>query len=194
MAEDRIKKLYVIGGSSGSLDVLLTVFPLLHPLPHAAIIIVLHRKSFRDSMLPELFTMDMSFIIKEAEEKETITAGSVYIAPADYHLLVERDGTLSLDVSEKINYSRPSIDISMETAAEAYRNKVVGILLSGANADGVNGLKRIKECGGFTITQKPDTAIVNYMPRQAIEKGVADAVLAPEEIAAFINEGMRSPE
>ena len=189
MAENHLKKLYVIGGSSGSLDVLLTVFPLLHPLPSSAVIVILHRKSFRDSMLPHLFTMHNFLVIKEAEEKETITAGSVYIAPADYHLLIETDGTLSLDVSEKINYSRPSIDISMETAAEAYLDKVVGILLSGANADGVRGLERIKECGGFTIAQQPDTAIVNYMPKQAIEKGVADAVLTPEEIADFINNG-----
>lgn len=189
MEKGDIKRLYIIGGSSGSLDVLLSVFSLFQPLPQAAIIIVLHRKSFRDSMLPELFTLHTSLIIKEAEEKEVITAGYVYIAPADYHLLVEADGTLSLDVSEKINYSRPSIDISMETAAEAYRNKVVGILLSGANADGVIGLQKIKGCGGITIAQDPITAIVDYMPRQAITRGAASLVLTPKEIADFINNG-----
>lgn len=189
MEKDHLKKLYVIGGSSGSLDVLLAILPLFKPLHQTAIIIVLHRKSFRDSMLPELFTIHTSLTIKEAEEKEPITEGHIYIAPADYHLLIETDGTLSLDVSEKINYSRPSIDISMETAAEAYRKKTVGILLSGANADGVRGLEKIKECGGFTIAQEPSTAIVDYMPRQAIERGVADAILIPTEIAGFINQG-----
>ena len=178
-----------MGGSSGSLDVLLTILPLFKPLLQTAIIIVIHRKNYRDSMLPGLFTVHTSLFIKEAEEKEPIIEGYIYIAPADYHLLIEADGTLSLDVSEKINYSRPSIDISMETAAEAYRNKVTGILLSGANADGVHGLQKIKEWGGFTIAQNPDTAIVNYMPRQAIERGVADVVLTPQEIAELINNG-----
>ena len=95
-------------------------------------------------MLTEIFAVRSALHIKEAEEKEKIKAGYLYIAPADYHLLVEKDTTLSLDASEKINYSRPSIDVSMETAAEAFHEKVVGILLSGANADGVNGLQKNK--------------------------------------------------
>ena len=189
MEKDRIKKLYIIGGSSGSLDVLLAIFPLLQPLHNSAIIVVLHRRSFRDSMLPEIFTAHTSVTIKEAEEKEPVMAGHVYIAPADYHLLIESDGTFSLDLSEKVNYSRPSIDISMETVADAYRKKVTGILLSGANADGVEGLQKIKQRGGFTIAQNPTTAIVDYMPRQAIERGVIDAILTPKEIADFINKG-----
>ncbi len=187
MEKDSINKLFVIGGSSGSLDVLLSVFPLLQPLRNAALVIVLHRKNTWDSMLPDIFAIRTSMNIKEAEEKENIKAGYIYIAPADYHLLIEKDGSLSLDVSEKINYSRPSIDISMETAAEAYHDKVVGILLSGANADGVQGLQKIKQCGGYTIAQSPETADVDYMPRQAIERGVVNAVLAPKEIAHFIN-------
>lgn len=189
MEKNRIDKLFVIGGSSGSLEVLLSVFPQLHPLRNAAVIIVLHRKNSWDSMLPELFTLHSSLHIKEAEEKEKIKAGYLYIAPADYHLLIEKDGTLSLDVSEKINYSRPSIDVCMETAAEAYRNKVTGILLSGANADGVEGLRKIKQCGGFTVAQRPDTAVVDYMPKQAIDKGVANTILTPPEITNLINEG-----
>ena len=187
MEKDSLDKLFVIGGSSGSLSVLLSVLPKLQPLRKKAIVVVLHRKNSWDSTLPDIFSVHSSLQIKEAEEKEIIKAGSVYIAPADYHLLIERDGSFSLDVSEKINFSRPSIDVCMETIAEAYGKKAVGILLSGANADGVNGLLKIKHCGGFTIAQQPATADVDYMPRQAIEKGAVDAVLTPAEIAAFIN-------
>ena len=187
MEKDSVSKLFVIGGSSGSLSVLLSVFSLLQPLQQAAIVVVLHRKNSWDSTLPDLFAIRSSLHIKEAEEKEKIKAGSIYLAPADYHLLIEKDETFSLDVSEKINFSRPSIDVSMETVAEAYQKKAVGILLSGANADGVNGLLKIKQCGGFTIAQQPATADVDYMPKQAIEKGAADAILTPAEIADFIN-------
>lgn len=187
MEKDSVNKLFVIGGSSGSLSVLLTIFPLLQSLRHTAIVVVVHRKPSWDSTLPDLFSIRSSLHIKEAEEKEKIKDGSIYIAPADYHLLIEKDGTFSLDVSEKINFSRPSIDVSMETAAEAYEKNAVGILLSGANADGVNGLLKIKHCGGFTIAQQPKTADVDYMPKQAIERGAADAVFTPIEIADFIN-------
>ncbi|MDQ2752698.1 MAG: chemotaxis protein CheB, partial [Bacteroidota bacterium] len=89
----------------------------------------------------------------------------------------------------KVNFSRPSIDVCMETVAEAFQQRAVGILLSGANADGVKGLLKIKHCGGYTIAQQPATADVDYMPRQAIEKGAVDAVLTPDEIAQFINKG-----
>ena len=187
MEKNSIDKLFVIGGSSGSLEVLLSVFPQVKKLQKAAIIIVLHRKNSWDSILTEIFSLRTTLKIKEAEEKEKIETGCIYIAPADYHLLVENDGSLSLDASEKINYSRPSIDVCMETAAEAFGEKVTGILLSGANADGVKGLLAIKSNGGYTIAQQPNTAMVDYMPKQAIEKGAASAVLTPNEIAAFIS-------
>ena len=189
MEKDRISKLFIIGGSSGSLEVLLAILPVVQPLRQAAIIIVLHRKNTWDSMLPNLFTIHSSLQVKEVEEKEKIKPGFIYIAPADYHLLVEKDETLSLDVSEKINYSRPSIDVCMETVAEVYQKRAVGILLSGANADGVAGLEKIRHCGGYTVAQRPDTATVDYMPKQAIERGAADAILTPGEIADLINKG-----
>ena len=189
MEKDWVSKLFVIGGSSGSLDVLLAILPRLQPLRQVAVLIVLHRKNSRDSILPDLLSLRSSLPIKEAEEKEKIMAGRLYIAPPDYHLLIEKDETISLDVSEKINYSRPSIDVCMETVAEAYQKRAVGILLSGANADGVVGLEKIGHCGGFTVAQRPDTATVDYMPKQAIEKGVVQAVLTPQEIAELINKG-----
>lgn len=188
MEKDDLKKLFIIGGSSGSLEVLFSVLPQLHAIPHIAIIIVLHRKNSLHTLLSDVFSFRSALSIKEAEEKETITRGTVYIAPADYHLLVEKDGSISLDVSEKVNFSRPSIDVCMETAAEAFREKTVGILLSGANADGVEGMLRIKHWGGVTVAQSPETAEIDYMPKQAVERNAADMLLTPDEIATFINQ------
>lgn len=181
-------KLVVIGGSAGSLDVLLHVLPLLKANLAAAIIIVVHRKGSVQSQLTELLASKTSLRVKEAEEKEPIEDGVIYLAPADYHLLVENDRTLSLDYSEKINYSRPSIDITFECAAEVYGASVVAVLLSGANADGVEGLKAVVRHKGTAAVQDPETADVAYMPQQALLKvpGIAHK-LTPAEIAMFIN-------
>lgn len=191
MEEKRIEqdfKVVIVGGSAGSLDVLFQMMPALKPDLEAAIIIVLHRKSSTDSLLVDLFTLKTSLNVKEAEEKDVVTPGTIYLAPADYHLLFEKDGTLSLDYSEKINYSRPSIDSSFESAADIYGKRLVGILLSGANADGVEGLKAIKQNGGYTIAQSPDSAEVPYMPLKAIQNAGIDEILNAKDIAGFINE------
>src|SRR3982750_938634 len=139
MAQDEIKKVFIIGGSSGSFDVLLHLLSHLQPLGKTAIIIVLHRKNAYDTALTDVLSYRTAIEIKEAEEKEPLLPGTIYLAPADYHLLIEKDYTFSLDASERINYSRPSIDVCFETAAEAFGQKLVGILLSGSNIDGTNG-------------------------------------------------------
>jgi two-component system, chemotaxis family, protein-glutamate methylesterase/glutaminase len=180
-------ELLIIGGSAGSLEVILEVLPLLrHDLDYA-ILLVLHRRS-GDSLLTGLLSDKTSLEVKEAEEKEAITPGVIYIAPANYHLLVEKDKTLSLDYSEKIHYSRPAIDASYETAAEAYGPLLIGVLLSGANADGAEGLLQIKQAGGFTIVQDPNEASVSYMPQQAIEKNAATKIVKTTQIIRLLNE------
>jgi two-component system, chemotaxis family, protein-glutamate methylesterase/glutaminase len=180
-------ELLIIGGSAGSLEVILEVLPLLrHDLDYA-ILLVLHRRS-GDSLLTGLLSDKTSLEVKEAEEKEAITPGVIYIAPADYHLLVEKDKTLSLDYSEKIHYSRPAIDASYETAAEAYGPLLIGVLLSGANADGAEGLLKIKQAGGLTIVQDPNEASVSYMPQQAIEKNAATKIVKTTQIIRLLNE------
>jgi two-component system, chemotaxis family, protein-glutamate methylesterase/glutaminase len=126
--------------------------------------------------------------VKEAEEKERICPGNIYIAPGNYHLLVERDRTMSLSVDEKVSYARPAIDVLFETAAETYRASLIGILLTGANHDGTRGLKKIKENGGLTIVQDPDTAEAAAMPRSAIEAHAASQVLPLPAIAAWLQE------
>jgi two-component system, chemotaxis family, protein-glutamate methylesterase/glutaminase len=180
-------ELLIIGGSAGSLEVILEVLPSLrHDLDYA-ILLVLHRRS-GDSLLTGLLSDKTRLEVKEAEEKEAIRPGVIYIAPADYHLLVEKDKTLSLDYSEKIHYSRPAIDASYETAAEAYGPLLIGVLLSGANADGAEGLLKIKQAGGLTIVQDPNEASVSYMPQQAIEKNAATKIVKTTQIIRLLNE------
>ncbi|RZK82538.1 MAG: chemotaxis protein CheB [Pedobacter sp.] len=177
----------VIGGSAGSLDVLLKLLPAVDAQIPFPIIIVIHRKRGADSLLPDLLSSRTKLIVKEIDEKEQIVPGTVYIAPSDYHLLIEQDRTFSLDYSEKINYSRPSIDVTFQTAAEVYKKKLACLLLSGSNADGVNGLKSVKLWGGRVLVQDPATAQVAYMPAQAILNVAVDEILKIEMMGVYIN-------
>lgn len=177
----------MIGGSAGSLQVILKLLPGLRIGLPVAIVIVLHRKPSNDETLVDLLSGKTRWPVREVEEKEPVLPNHIYIAPADYHLLVESDHTFSLDVSEKVNYSRPSIDIAFESAAEVYGSSLLAILLSGANADGQEGMQHVKNAGGTCVVQNPDTAEVAYMPMQAIGHVAIDKVLHAEEIASFIN-------
>lgn len=177
----------VIGGSAGSLDVLLKVLPEVDKNLHFPIIIVIHRKQGTDSLLTDLLSHRTNLNVKEADEKEKILDGHVYIAPSDYHLLIEKDYTFSLDYSEKINYSRPSIDVTFQSAADVYGENLVCLLLSGSNADGVNGLIATKKNGGVTLVQNPESAQVTYMPEQAILRANVSAILNIEDMASYIN-------
>lgn len=176
----------VIGASAGGLNALQEV---LAPLPAdftLPILVVQHRSPAPGDSLAFSLSASCQLMVKEADDKEPVKPGYVYIAPADYHLLVERDRTLSLSVDAKVCYSRPSIDVLFETAAEAYLSGLVGIILTGANNDGTAGLKRIKEKGGLTIVQDPATAEAAVMPRSAIQENIVDKILSLAEIAAFL--------
>ncbi len=180
-------KVMLIGGSTGSINVLLKLLPdLPFPLPFALIIVV-HRKNTADSTLAELLALKTAVPLKEVDDKDVLLPGHIYLAPADYHLLIEKDGTFSLDDSEKINYSRPSIDVTFESAADVYGPTLVGILLSGANADGTTGMKAIKKAGGTLVVQQPETAQVAYMPQQAILNAPVDFVLDIYGLTLFLN-------
>lgn len=179
--------LLLIGGSAGSLNAILQILPSLPVLSDLAIIIVLHRRS-GESQLPEILSDKTAWRVKEAEEKESIEPGTIYLAPADYHLLIEQDKTFSLDYSEKVNYSRPAIDVTFETAAEAYGPSVMALLLSGANQDGTEGMRKIKEAGGYLMVQDPAEAIVSYMPQYAIEMNPVDKVISVAGFPALIRQ------
>jgi two-component system chemotaxis response regulator CheB len=187
MAEDKIDRLLLIGGSAGSLVVLLEVLPQVKIKASMAIVIILHRKNTADSLLSELLAARSGLTVKEIEDKEPLCGGEAYIAPADYHILFETDQTISLDFSEKINFSRPSIDVAFSSAADVYREQLACILLSGANADGVQGLVEAKTAGSRIVVQDPDTAETRYMPEQALQRIPGILVLKPSDMAAFIN-------
>lgn len=190
MAKDELKTTYkaiVIGGSTGSLDVLLRVLPALQPTLSFAIIIVLHRKNSGDSTLESLLASKTVIPVKEVDDKDPLQANTIYVAPADYHLLIEKDYTFSLDDSEKVNYSRPALDVTFESAADIFGSAVVGILLSGANADGTKGLAAIKKAGGTTVVQNPETAQAAFMPQQAILNATIDYILDIPELIRFLN-------
>ncbi|MGZ5210206.1 MAG: chemotaxis protein CheB [Kaistella sp.] len=177
----------VIGGSAGSLDALLQVLPGLDAALPFPIILVLHRKSGKDNILTDLLATKTRLNVKEIEEKEPLMPATLYIAPPNYHLLIENDRTFSLDASEKVNFSRPSIDVTFECAAEVFGENMVGLLLSGANSDGAAGLKCIKESGGDAVVQNPASAVVAFMPQYALDHVNIDAVLNPTEMANYIN-------
>lgn len=180
-------KVVIIGGSAGSLSVLLQILPQIPKLNDFAIVIVVHRKSTDDQTLEDLLKLKSKIKVKSVEDKVPLIPGFVYIAPSNYHLLFEKNQTLSLDTSEKINYSRPSIDVSFESAAEAYGNAVIAILLSGSNSDGTNGLKTIKNFGGIIAVQNPISAEMPFMPNNAILNTNPDFILNREEMLDFIN-------
>ena len=139
-------------------------------------------------MLTDLLVSKTKLAVKEIEEKEIIQNATLYISPPNYHLLIENNKTFSLDASEKVNYSRPSIDVTFESAAEVYVENLVCLLLSGSNSDGTRGLQKVKENGGMVIIQNPASAIVPFMPEYASGHVEADAILDTEEMTAFINQ------
>jgi two-component system chemotaxis response regulator CheB len=162
------QRLVVIGGSAGSLEIVLSLVAALPPLPHAAVVVVLHRKQSADSVLTGLLMSRTRLPVKEVEDKEPLMRGHIYLAPPDYHLLLENKEQFSLDDSEKVHHSRPSIDVTFESAVQVFGAGTIGILLSGANADGAAGLQAIRASGGTTLVQDPATAEVYYMPQQAL--------------------------
>ena len=139
-------------------------------------------------MLRNLLSSQTSSKVYEIEDKQTLLPACIYLAPPNYHLLFEKELHCSLDNSEKINFSRPSIDVAFESASRVFGARLVCILLSGANADGVEGMKKAKKNGGMLVVQNPKTAIVAFMPQQAILQCSVDRVLNGEDMADFIND------
>lgn len=182
MIEQHKYQAVVIGTSAGGLLTLKKMLPALpadFPLP---ILVVQHISPYSDGYFVKMLNDLCALEVKEAEDTEKIKPGTIYFAPSDYHLLVERDYSLTLTLDEKVNYSRPSIDVLFETAAEAYTNHLIGIILTGANADGAAGLLKIKQYGGFTIAQNPEEAENPVMPQKAIRAALPDFIGTINEI------------
>jgi two-component system, chemotaxis family, protein-glutamate methylesterase/glutaminase len=179
----------VIGASWGGLDALGIVLSGLTPDFAAPIAIVQHRSALSgDDGLATTIDRASTLRVVEADDKATLEPGTVYLAPADYHLLVERPGQLALSVDERVNQARPSIDVLFESAAEAYGAEVIGVLLTGANQDGAAGLCAIHDRGGLCVVQDPATAARPRMPQSAIDAGAADVVASLRQIATLLSE------
>jgi two-component system, chemotaxis family, protein-glutamate methylesterase/glutaminase len=176
----------VVGTSAGGLFALTGILqnlPADFPLP---VLIVQHRAKGQRDLLEELLQSKSEIRIKQADEKEKILPSVVYFAPPDYHLLVERDKTLSLSCDEHVRYSRPSIDVLFESAAEVYKDKLIGIILTGANNDGAAGIKAINSYGGVTIAQSPAEADYPFMPQASIETGKIKHIWTLPQIQNFL--------
>jgi two-component system chemotaxis response regulator CheB len=176
----------VIGVSAGGIEalkILLPALPASFPLPIA---IVQHRDPHADGFLAGYLDRMSSITVSEAEDKEPFCAGHAYLAPAGYHLHVESDRSLSLSVDPRVNYSCPSIDVLFESAADVFAASLIGIVLTGGNADGAQGLKAIKACGGLAVVQDPRTASATAMPRAALEATPVDHVVDLARIAPLL--------
>ena len=178
-------ELIVIGTSQGGLHALSTIvasFPKDFRLPVA---VVQHRSKDSDDSMATFLRECGPLPVREVEDKEAIQSGWIYIAPPDYHLLVDGNA-FALSTEAPVAYSRPSIDVLFESAAESYGRRLVGVVLTGANADGTHGLARIKEFGGYAVVQDPATAESPPMPKAAIAGAKVDRVLPLEQIGPFL--------
>ena len=180
-------KAVVIGGSAGSFALVLKMLSNLRADFELPIIICMHRLKHIRSGLAENLELKSSLKVVEPMDKERIEKGKVYLAPSNYHMYIEFDGSISLSVEDMSLHCRPAIDYTLSSAASAYREKMVGILLTGANEDGAKGMKEIADKKGFTIVQDPLTAEVPTMPKAALRVMKPDLILSPEGITEFLN-------
>ncbi len=184
-------ELVVIGCSLGGMHALETIFSTLADDFCVPIAVVQHRHKRSNEGLPAYFRKSSKLRVVDVEDKQWIKPGTIYLAPADYHLLVEK-GSFDLSVDDTVGFSRPSIDVLFESAADAYRDQLVGVVLTGANGDGSRGAKHIKLRGGFVIAQDPKTAEAPAMPQATIDAVRVDRILPLERIGPFLTELCRT--
>jgi two-component system chemotaxis response regulator CheB len=181
-------KALVIGGSAGSFPLVIQILsslPANFPLP---IFLCLHRlKHIRTGYL-EALSLKSKITIVEPHDKQTIKPGIAYLAPSNYHMLIELGNTISLSTDEMVKYSRPSIDLTFETAGYVYKDKMVGIMLSGANTDGAEGMRKSIDRGAYAVAQNPEEATIRTMPDAAINAAKMDQILPIDAICKFIND------
>ena len=176
----------VIGASAGAIEALAQILPALpvgYPLP---VLVVVHVPPDRTNLLAPLFKARCRLVVKEVEDKEPILPGTIYFGASDYHLLVEPDRSLSLSADEPVNYSRPSIDVLFESAADAYGGGLVGIILTGANADGAEGLRAVVAAGGVALVEDPARAFAPTMPAAALARSPGARAMSLDALAAHL--------
>lgn len=176
----------VIGASAGAVEALSVLLPALPGDLQVPVIIVVHVPANRQSLLANLFAPKCAMSVREAEDKQPVMPGTVWFAPAGYHLLIEHTRTFALSVDDLVNYSRPSIDVLFESAAEVYKDRLLAVVLTGANHDGSAGAEAVRQAGGLVAVQDPASAQAAAMPSFAIERSRPDLVGSLGELAAFI--------
>ena len=179
-------RLIAIGASAGGVEALGIVLRALPATCRASVVVVLHLAPGRSSQLPQLYAERCQLPLREAQDKEPLQGGTVYFAPPDYHLQVEPDGCFSLSQEAPVYFSRPSIDVLLETAASTYRREMLAIILTGASADGAEGLAKVRQLGGGAWVQDPATASSATMPAAALRRAGADRVLDVRQLAASL--------
>lgn len=189
MASSTKYDMIIIGGSAGSIPICVSLLKALSHNKDIPVVLVIHRMRNVVSQLDKLLTREAgSAKITEPEDKQTINQGKIYLAPQNYHLLFEEDNSFSLDYSDPVHYSRPSIDVSFESAGRVYGSNVLAILLSGANADGADGISYLSDIGATCIVQDPNSAQYPTMPASAIALGKDTLIMNEEEMIIFLQE------
>jgi two-component system chemotaxis response regulator CheB len=176
----------VIGASAGGVEALSVLLPALSPATLAAVLIVVHLPRDGHSLLADIFARKCALSVREAEDKEPVEPGTVYFAPNNYHLLVDEGPQLALSCDELVHHSRPSVDVLFESAADVYRKRLLGIILTGANDDGAQGLASVHDAGGITVAQDPQSAHSPQMALAAIKLRRPDHVLPLRGIAELL--------
>jgi len=166
-----------IGASAGGVEVLSVLLSALPASCRASFFIVMHIPRERPSLLADVFNARCALPVREAEDKEPVQPGTVYFAPPDYHLLLDRGPALALSSDEPVHFSRPSIDVLFDSAADVYGERLLGLILTGANQDGAEGLAAVGRAGGRTVVQEPGGAAVPFLPEAALQVGPVDFVL-----------------
>ena len=172
----------ILGGSAGSFKLLFRLVKQLPDTLNKTVLIIIHRKKNFFSEIEKLFAENSRMLLREISDKEPVNKNTIYIAPANYHTLVEENKVFSLDVSDAVWYSKPSIDVTFESVADVYKDRCTAVLFSGANQDGAEGLLKLRNNGALTIAQHPDDAEMPEMPMAAIKIKAAEYILTTEEI------------
>ena len=177
----------VIGCSAGGLTALESLFAAIDPVLPQPIAVCCHTGSATVDMLCELLAKHATLPVEEARERAPMRGGVIHVAPSGYHWLVETSRRFSLSVDQRVSFARPSIDVLFESASEAYRDALIGVLLTGANSDGADGLVHVRQAGGIAVVQDPADAEVPAMPAAALQRAGADHCLPLAAIAPLLN-------
>lgn len=175
-----------IGASAGGVEALCALLPALPAGLRAVVFVVIHLPRERPSLLASVFQARCALPVVEAQDKEPVAAGTVYVAPPDYHLLLDEGPRIALSTDEPVNFSRPAIDVLFESAADLYRERLLAIVLTGANQDGAAGLAAVRKCGGVAVVQDPESAQVALMPAAALQRNPTSLVMSIGDIGRLL--------